>query len=191
MMYSKKALLLTAGVLGSSFIYASSADVSLTNDMIKGGVNLDVGPFALEAGGTNDVDENITSGYAGISVQDSESSGPLQVGIGARIYAVDTNWENEGSDSDNLTLAAALGGWYRYTVPQANRLSIYASGYYSPEVLAISNIEHMYTYEVRGEYMTAQNARAYVSYGKTVYVNDDGERRVSNKGIAVGVSVDF
>ena len=181
-----KAILLTAGILGSSIVNASSAGVSLTNNTVKGDLNLNMGTFGVEAGGTYDKDESTSTVYGGLSVEDSDPSGPLQVSIGARLYAIDADLDVE----DDLSFAIALGGWYRYTIPEANRLSVFGSLYYAPEVLSFSDLDHMYTYELRLEYMTMRNARAFISYGNTVLVYDEARKEV-NKGVAIGATVDF
>ena len=187
MNFTYKTLLLTAGILGASVVNASTAGVSLTNETVKGDVNLDLGSFGIDAGITHDKDESTSTAHLGLSVQDSDTSGPLQVGIGARLYAIDADLDNE----DDLSMALSLGGWYRYTIPQANRVSIYGSLYYAPEVLSFTNLDHMYTYEFRAEYMTMRNARAYIRYGKTVTIYDDNTRKESNKGLSIGATVDF
>ncbi|MBR7888430.1 hypothetical protein J9B83_05690 [Marinomonas sp. A79] len=185
--FTCKTLLLTAGLFSSSVIMASSAGVSLTNETVKGNVNLSMGSFGVNAGITRDDDADTSTAYAGVTVEDSDTSGPLQAGLGARVYAID---ENRADDND-FSMALSLGGWYRYTLPQANRVSIYGSLYYSPEVLSFGDLDHMYTYEFRGEYMTMRNARVYVSYGKTVTVYDDGSRNESDDNLAVGATVSF
>ncbi|WOD07351.1 YfaZ family outer membrane protein [Marinomonas sp. GJ51-6] len=185
-----KTLLLTVGLLGGSFVHASTAGVSLTNETVKGDVNLDMGSFGLNAGITNDIDTNSSTAHVGLTVQDSEGgNGPLEVGIGIRLYVVDTD---VGSDDDeDLSAALSLGGWYRYTLQQANRVSIYGSLYYSPEVLSFSNLSHTYTYDFRLEYITMRNARAYISYANTILIYDDDTRKEINKGFSVGANVDF
>ncbi|GAB3475951.1 YfaZ family outer membrane protein [Marinomonas epiphytica] len=184
-----KALVLGVGVLGASFTYASNASINMTNDRINGNANINLGSFTASAGGTYDEDADASTFYVGLGVEDSEGgSGPLQAGIGTRFYVIDTNTEDDDND---LALALGLGGWYRYTLPQANRLSIYGSAYYSPEILSITNLHHTYTYELRGEYMTMRNARAFIRYGKTVIVFDDGGHKELNTGLSVGASVDF
>ncbi|BFM48291.1 YfaZ family outer membrane protein [Marinomonas sp. THO17] len=185
-----KALFLTLGLLGSSIATAAStATVHLTNDTVQGDVNLDMGTFGLGGGVSYDKDESITAGYLGFNVQDSEgASGPLQIGIGARVYAVEAD---RTVDDDDIYTAIALGGWYRYTLQEANRVAIYGSGYYAPEVLSFTNLDHMYTYEFRLEYMTMRNARAFVRYGNTVIVFDDNSRKEANTGFAVGAEVEF
>ncbi|MEL0613726.1 YfaZ family outer membrane protein [Marinomonas arenicola] len=185
---TNKALLLTAGILSSSMVLASNAGVSLTNDLAKADVSLDMGPFALTAGGTHDSDDDTSSAYVGLNIQDTDTSGPLQIGLGVRVYALDNNLNGR---NDDVAVAAALGGWYRYTFPMANRLSIYGSAYYSPEVLSVSRLDHMYTYDVRGEYMTTQNTRVYIGYGSTVSVYTNDERRETSDGLSVGASVAF
>ncbi|SBS33926.1 YfaZ precursor [Marinomonas spartinae] len=188
MKLSNKALLLTAGLLSSSMVLASNVGVNLRNDLLKADASIDAGPFSIDAGGTHDADKDTSSAYAGLSIQDTDATGPLQVGLGARLYALDSNLKDENND---LALAVALGGWYRYTFPMANRLSIYASGYYSPEVLTISRLDHMYTYNARLEYMTTHNTRAFISYGATEAIYKNGERQRSNDGISVGANVVF
>ena len=188
MKLTHKVLLLTAGILSSSMVLASDADISLTNDLLKGNVNLDLGPFALSAGGNHDSDDDTSSAYIGLNVQDSDVSGPLQIGLGIRLYALDDNLKDK---NDDIAFAAALGGWYRYTLPMANRLSLYASGYYAPKILSVSRLDHMYTYDLRGEYMTTQNTRVYLGYGSTVSVYTNNERRETDNGFNIGASVNF
>ena len=183
-----KTLLLTAGILGSSLVNASTASVGLTNDTVKGDINLNMGTFGIDAGMSYDKDESLSTAHIGLNVEDSEGAGgPLEVGIGTRLYAIDADRKQE----DDLSLALALGGWYRYTLPEANRISIYGSLYYAPEVLSFTNLDHMYTYEFRAEYMTMRNARVYLSYGKTTAIYDDNSRIEANKGLSIGASVDF
>lgn len=188
MKLTNKALLLTAGVLSSSMVFASNAGLNLTNDKLKADVSIDAGPFSIDAGGSHDTDKDTSSAYAGLGIQDSDTSGPLQVGLGIRLYALDSDLKSEDND---LALAVALGGWYRYTFPMANRLSIYASGYYSPEVLTISRLDHMYTYDARIEYMTTHNTRAFINYGATEAIYKNGDRQKSSNGISVGANVVF
>jgi len=184
-----KTLLLTLGILGSSVVNASTAGVSLTNETVQGDVNLDLGSFGLNAGITHDSDENSSTGHVGLTVEDSEGAdGPLQVGLGVRLYVMDADLND---DENELSAALSLGGWYRYTLQQANRVSIYGSGYYSPQVLSFSNLDHMYTYDFRLEYMTMRNSRAYIRYGNTVIVYDDNSRKEINKGFSIGAVVDF
>ncbi len=188
MNHTYKTIFFTVGVLGSSLTYASTAAISLTNGTAKGDVNLNMGAFGVNAGITHDNDENSSLAHVGVTVEDSESNGPLQVGVGVRVYVIDADLDDDDSE---LSGAFSVGGWYRYTIPEANRLSIYSSIYYSPEVLSFSNLDHMYTYDFRLEYMATQNARTYINYGNTVVVYDDDSRKEINKGFSIGAQVDF
>ncbi|NVK74907.1 hypothetical protein C0J08_11070 [Marinomonas sp. CT5] len=184
---TNKALLLTAGILGSSLVNASTASVALTNETVKSDVNFNMGTFGIGAGVSYDKDESVTAAHIELGVEDSDTSGPLQVGLGARLYGIDADLEPD----DDISVALALGGWYRYTLPEANRLSIFGSLYYAPEVLSFKNLDHMYVYELRAEYMTMRNARAFISYGKTTVIYEDDSRKIANNGFSVGASVDF
>ncbi|MDE8603194.1 YfaZ family outer membrane protein [Marinomonas sp. RSW2] len=184
-----KTLLLTAGILGSSLVNASTASVALTNETVKGDASFDMGTYSVDAGFSYDKDESVTAGYLGLGIDDSDTNGPLQVGLGVRLYGIYADLKDDG----DVSAAIALGGWYRYTIPEANRLSIFGSLYYAPESLSLTNLDHMYVYELRAEYMTMRNARAFLSYGKTriVYENKIGTRKEVNNGFAIGATVDF
>lgn len=182
-----KSLLLTAGIFSASLVHASNAGVSLTNDTVKGDINYDMGGFGVNAGITRDDDTKTSKAHIGVTVEDADTSGPLQAGLGVRLYAVDADLDNQ----DDIAFALSLGGWYRYTLQDANRVSIYGSLYYAPQVLSFSNLDYMYTYDFRLEYMTMKNARAYVSYGRTVTIYEDGSRRDIDRGVSVGANVDF
>ncbi|MCB5160323.1 YfaZ family outer membrane protein [Marinomonas algarum] len=185
--FTCKALLMAAGILGSSVVAASSAGVSLTNETVKGDLNVNMGSFGLNVGLSRDDDTDSTTGYVGATIEDSDTSGPLQAGLGIRLNAIDNNRPND----NDLSLAVSLGGWYRYTLQKANRVSIYGSLYYAPEVLSFNDLDHTYNYEFRLEYMTMRNARAYVSYGETVTIYNDGSRKEINDGVAFGANVIF
>ncbi len=184
----QKTIIMTAGIMGSTLVAASTASVNMTNDKIQANVNLNMGPFGVNGGVTQDNKSEVTAGHIGVNIQDKDSSGPLEIGIGVRLNVVDADFDDE----DKFSVSLGLGGWYRYTLQDANRLSIYGSGYYSPEILSFSsNLERSYTYDFRLEYMTMRNARAYVRYGNNVMVYQDGTRREFNKGFSVGATVDF
>ncbi|MBJ7538228.1 YfaZ family outer membrane protein [Marinomonas transparens] len=189
MTQTKQALLIAAGILSSSWVLASSADLNLTNDKANAAVTLNIDKAAVSVGGMYDEGDNTSYVFMGLGVEDAEANGPLAVGIGLRGYAIDTD-RDSGRDT---SAAVGVGGWYRYTFPQANRLSLYASGYYSPQILTISNADHVYNYEARLEYMTMRNARAYIRYSKMVVVFDDANesRKELDHGFSIGASVDF
>ena len=188
MNHTYKTILLTASILGSSLTYASTAAISLTNETAKADVNLTLGAFGVNGGIIHDTEENSSVAHAGVTIEDRSGSGPLQSGVGIRVFAVDADVDN---DDDEISGAVAVGGWYRYTLPEANRLSIYSSVYYSPEVLAFSNLHHMYSYDFRFEYSPVENTRTFIQYGNTVIVYDDDSRKEINKGFSVGAEANF
>ncbi len=188
---TSKTLLLTAGVLSSSMALSSTASIDLTNDMLNTNVNIDHSTFTIDSGVTYDKSVNAFSARVGFGIQDKSITGPLRVGLGARIYALNSRLEDQRYSIHDIAVAAALGGWYRYIFPMANRLSIYASGYYSPSILTISRLDHMYIYAIRLEYMTMHNTRAFISYGATKATYKMGERQKFGAGISVGVNVAF
>lgn len=184
----KKILPLALGVVVAAQANADTFEGSLSNEAVKADVSLDQGTYFLDVGGMYHTDDG-KYGYVGAHIEDKDTAKdyPLQIGIGARLLAVDTK---KGADDDGM--AVGLGGFYRFTFPKANRFSVYGSLYYAPEVLSFQNIDNMYQAEIRGEYRTLRNARVFVRYGLTNVdldgYNSDAEM---NKSIGLGVVTYF
>ncbi|RDL45826.1 hypothetical protein DN730_01910 [Marinomonas piezotolerans] len=177
--------------LGACVSYQASASTfegSLSNEAIKADISIDQGTYFLDAGGMYHTNDG-TYGYVGAHIEDKDTAKdyPLQIGLGARLIAVDTKYDKDGEG-----LAVGLGGFYRFTFPKANRFSIYGSLYYSPTVLSFRNIENVYQTEVRAEYRTLRNARVFVRYGLTqVDLSSYNQDAEMNKSIGLGVVTYF
>lgn len=111
----------------------------------------------------------------------------IEVGVGARIRAVEGDLGSHDSG-----YAMGLGGYYRYTIPQANRVSLYASGYYYPSLFAYGDIKRQHEADLRAEYYATRNARIYLSYSvvKTEF-NDYNDTYKLDEGVHVGVAAYF
>ncbi|MFD1383969.1 YfaZ family outer membrane protein [Rhodanobacter aciditrophus] len=184
----KKILPLALGAAVAAQASANTFEGSLSNEAVKADVSIDRGSYFLDAGGMYHTDDG-KYGYIGAHIEDKDTAKdyPLQIGIGARLLAVDT----EVGDNDD-GVAVGLGGFYRYTFPKANRFSVYGSLYYSPQVLSFQNIENMYQAEIRGEYRTLRNALVFVRYGLTnVDLDDYSSDAEMNKSIGIGVVTYF
>lgn len=167
---------------------AHTVEGSLSNEAVKVDVSLDQGAYFFDFGGMYHSDDG-KYGYIGAHIEDKDLSEdyPVQIGIGARLMAIDTEY-----DVDNAGMAVGLGGFYRYTFPKANRFSVYGSLHYAPNVLSFENIDNMYQAEIRGEYRTLRNALVFVRYGLT---NVDLERYSKdaelNKSFGLGIVTYF
>jgi hypothetical protein len=186
-MQVKKLLAVVIGA-GAISAQASTFDGSLSNQSVKVDVSIDRKTYFLDTGAMYHTDDG-RYGYIGAHIEDTETTKdyPLQIGLAGRLVAVD----GEYSDNDE-GFAIALGGFYRYTFPKANRFSLYASAYYAPEVLSFTNVDYLYQGEVRGEYRTLRNARVFVRYGQTgVKFTSFEDVAEMNSEVALGVVATF
>lgn len=188
MTLKKTTLAILSGLFFSMSASASTFEGSLSDESVKADVSLSQSTYFLDAGGMYHTTDG-SYGYLGAHIEDTETKKdyPLQIGLGSRLLFIDGNLGNNDSG-----LAVALGGFYRYTLPKANRFSLHASFYYAPQVLSFENIDNLYQAEVRGEYRTLRNARVFVRYGATSVnyskYNDDHKM---NNGLGIGISANF
>lgn len=179
--------LILGAVISAQATAETNVEGSLSNDAVKLDVSLNQGRYFFDFGGMYHSDDG-KYGYIGAHIEDLDTAKdyPVQIGLGARLLAVDTEY-----DVDNAGSAIALGGFYRYTFPKANRFSVLGSLYFSPKVLSFQNIDNLYQAEIRGEYRTLRNARVFLRYGLTsVDLERYGDVDM-NKGVAIGVAATF
>lgn len=185
----KKVLPLVLGAVVSMQVSAQSTlEGSLSNSAAKVDVSLDQGKYFLDLGAMYHSDDG-KYGYIGAHIEDTQRSQdyPVNMGMGARFIAVDTNYE-----VDDAGMALALGGFYRYTFPKANRFSVVGSLYYAPKVLSFQNIDSLYQAEIRGEYRTMHNAKVFLRYGLTSVNLDNYDENVDmNKSFGIGMLTTF
>lgn len=183
MSFNKYAIGFTLGLL-SVGANASSVSGTLSDDTAKFNASLSIEPVEVEVGGLY-LSDGGKSGYIGAMVVDKAD--PIEVGVGARIRAVEGDLGSHDSG-----YAMGLGGYYRYTIPQANRVSLYASGYYYPSLFAYGDIKRQHEADLRAEYYATRNARIYLSYSvvKTEF-NDYNDTYKLDEGVHVGVAAYF
>lgn len=188
-MSMKKLLPIVLGATLSLSAFASDTiEGSLSSDAVKVDASLDQGKFFFDVGGMYHSDDG-KYGYIGAHIEDIDTAKdyPVQIGLGLRLMAINTEYA-----VNNSGMSVALGGYYRYTFPKANRFSVLGSLYYSPQVLSFQNIDSMYQMEVRGEYRTLRNALVFLRYGFTSVDLDGANGDVDmNKGIGIGISTTF
>ncbi len=183
MNFHKYAIGLTIGVL-SIGVNASSVSGTLSDDTAKFNASLSIEPIEVEVGGIY-LSESGKSGYVGAMVVDKAD--PIEVGIGGRVRAVEGDL---GAGDSGYALG--FGGYYRYTIPQANRVSLYASGYYYPGLFAYGDIKRQHEADLRAEYYATRNARVYLSYSVVkVEFADYSDKYKLDEGVHVGVAAYF
>ncbi|MFT2111460.1 YfaZ family outer membrane protein [Marinomonas sp. 2405UD68-3] len=188
MMFTKWSVSIATGLFLSMGLSAATFEGSLSDQSIKADISISQDSYFLDIGGMHDTEEG-SYGYIGAHIEDTDTSEdyPVQIGLGARLLAVDADLN--GSDSG---IVIGLGGFYRYTLPKANRFSLYGEFYYAPQVLSFENVDDLYQAEVRGEYRTLRNAKVFVRYGLTSidFSKFDSNHKM-NKSFGLGISLDL
>lgn len=183
MSFNKYAITFTLGLL-SLGANASSVSGTLSDDTAKLNASLSMEPVEIEAGALY-LSDGGQSGYVGVMVVDKAD--PIEVGVGARVRAL----EGDLGAGDS-GYAMGLGGYYRFTIPQANRVSLYASGYYYPGLFSYGDVKRQHEADLRIEYYATRNARIYFSYSviKTEF-EDHNDKYTLDEGVHVGVAAYF
>jgi hypothetical protein len=183
MSFNKYAITFALGLL-SVGANASSVSGTLSDDTAKLNASLSIDPVEVEAGALY-LSEGGKSGYVGVMIVDKAD--PIEVGVGARMRAVEGDLGVNDSG-----YAIGLGGYYRYIIPQANRVSLYASGYYYPGLFTYGDMKRQHEADLRVEYYATRNARIYFSYSvvKTEF-NDYSEKYTLDEGVHFGVAAYF
>jgi len=172
--------------LASTSVFAADADISLTNDSVKGQANF----F-----GTNS-DMQLGAGYTyheggrHIGNIDFHAQGrtalgnlPTTAGLGLR----GIGWEDDSLDGG----AVGLGGFATVNIPDVPGLSFTGGLHYAPSILSFGDSDAMTSLELRGSYRVIRNAEVFVGYR---YLNTDFEGRGDldlDEGVLAGMKLFF
>jgi hypothetical protein len=123
---------------------------------------------------------------AGLHLVDDAVGGrePFTVGLGGRLYFVDTDANLSGS-------ALALGAFFRYVVPNYNRFALGGNLHYAPGVTSFGDADKFYELGLRAEYRVLRRASVYVGV-RRVRMDFEGAGSASiDRGINVGIGIEF
>jgi hypothetical protein len=176
------ALLLCTGAI------ADELDLSFNSDAIRAIYTRDFQSNELtwDAGIIHHTDNGyVVTGSLFISGLASDGNSPLQAGLGARTGLVD------GDDSGQTGVPLAVGGYLKYTLPNFDRISIRADGWYAPDVLSIKDLDKYEDYTIRVAYNLLRNADVYVGarYVKAEFDNDSEQH--FDTGMNIGMNLRF
>ncbi|MDI9244954.1 YfaZ family outer membrane protein [Marinobacter sp. CHS3-4] len=145
--------------LASSSAFAADADISLTNDSVKGQANFFETTSDMQLGAGYTYHE----GGRHIANLDFHAQGrtalgnlPTTAGLGLR----GLGWEQDGADGG----AIGLGGFATINVPTVPGLSFTGSLHYAPSILSFGDSDDMTSLELRGSYRVIRNAEVFVGY---------------------------
>ncbi len=181
------ALVFYAGIV-SAQTTARAFDISLNGDMVDAGFTWRLGDRKLlaDVGWLHNQDRGDVVG-GGIHLVDAASTGddPLQAGMGLRALYI--NPELSGASGT----AVALGGFVRYSLPNANRFNVGAHGYYAPDVVAFSDLTEFYELGARVGYNVLRDGDVFLGV-RTVKAEFEGAGRLSlDSGLHIGFEFRF
>ena len=115
----------------------------------------------------------------------ANSGTPLQAGLGLRLVYTNT----DEVDFDGMSLA--LGGFFRYTLPNANRFNIGGAVYYAPDVVSFGDQSEYYEIGLRLGYNVIRDADVYIGIREIEAEYDDAGSFEFDSSVHVGFEFRF
>ncbi|ODC04807.1 hypothetical protein BFW38_15980 [Terasakiispira papahanaumokuakeensis] len=174
---------------GATPVWAASVDANINDTSIQAelesGVssmpNLSINGGILYSEDHDDFDSLVgTLGVQGIETDNAT----YRAGLGARLYAYDAD-DFDGS-------ALAFGGFLYRTIPNFQRMSVGAYGWYAPQVTSFGDTEKLYEYGARVAIRAIQNTDVYLGYRYLgVEQEDGGFDDDLDSGLNIGFRMNF
>ncbi len=123
--------------------------------------------------------------HAGLEVRDEAGTRVpgLEVGVGGRF--------NLAGQGGTEVFAFALGGEMRYRLPQAERFALAGEFYYAPDIVTFLDARSYSTWALQAEYEILPQARIHAGYRRFEARTVGGRYVDLDKGVRVGVEVEF
>lgn len=167
-------------------VAALSVDLNLSDDAaeLKVGNKARDGMLETQFSFLHEQNRGDIAGLALHMVDDANPGGaPLKVGIGGRAMFVDTDGPNGGG--------LALGGHFRFTLPDMDRLGIGGEFYYAPSIVSGGDLDRHLQWSLRGEYQILRQANVYIGYRQArPSFEDSGSFRLDS-GLHAGLRLEF
>ena len=180
-------LCLLAG-LASAQTTGKALDVNLNNDAVRLGFSWRLGDpsYLAELGWLYSQDKgDVIHGSFHLVDAASGSGTALQAGLGVRV--VHTRTDPSVFNGTSL----ALGGFARYTFPDANRYNIGGYGYYAPDVTSFGDQSEYYEVGVRVGYSIVRDGDVYLG-GRRIQAKYKGSGRYTfDSGLHLGFELRF
>lgn len=181
-------VLVVASCWLSSVVSAAELDLNLNDDAVRLTYAWDVPNrnLKMDAGWLNHQDRGDIL-HLGLHLTGEASGGaqPVLGGLGGRIVYVDADRFNTSAT------ALALGGFLRYTLPQYDRINLYAHGYFAPDVLSFGDGEQYQEIEARVGYNVLRDADVYIGVRYASVGFDFGGDATIDNGFIVGIQLRF
>ncbi|MBT8092286.1 MAG: YfaZ family protein [Gammaproteobacteria bacterium] len=163
-------------------------DVNLNGDAVRLGFAWRLGDpsYLAELGWLYSQDEGDVVHASFHLVDAASGSGTaLQAGLGVRLVYTRT----DPSILDGTALA--LGGFARYTLPNANRYNIGAYGYYAPDITSFGDQSEYYELGVRAGYSVLRDGDVYLGLRRIEAKYKGFGRFTLDNGLHIGLELRF
>lgn len=191
-MKAYRVLLALASCLLAGLASAQSADraldINLNDDAVRLGFAWPPGgaSYRADLGYLHNQDRgDIVHGGFHLVDAAANSGTPLQAGLGLRLVYTNT----DPVDFDGFSLA--LGGFFRYTLPNANRFNIGGAVYYAPDVVSFGDQSEYYEIGLRLGYNVIRDADVYIGIREIEAEYDDAGSFEFDSSVHVGFEFRF
>ena len=173
--------------LAAAPAFAADADLSLTNNSVKGQIDFFNSNSDIQMGTGYTYHQGSRSIFnLDFHAQGRTAIGNLPTTAGIGVKAI-------GWDDDNLDGGAlGLGGFATVNIPRVPGLSMTGSLHYAPSILSFGDSDNMTALELRASYRVIRNAEVFGGYR---YINTDlqGYPRDINldEGVMAGMKIYF
>lgn len=174
--------------LASAQTTGKGLDVNLNNDSVRLGFTWRLGDprYLANLGWLYNQDKGDVV-HASFHLVDAASGTgtALQAGLGVRVVHTRTD------PSTTSGTALALGGFARYTLPNANRYNISGYGYYAPDVSSFGDQTEYYEVGVRAGYSVIRDGDVYLGLRRIESKYKNVGRFTFDSGLHIGFEFRF
>ncbi|MEL7298646.1 MAG: YfaZ family outer membrane protein, partial [Pseudomonadota bacterium] len=115
----------------------------------------------------------------------SPGANPVIGGLGGKIFVIDPDALNVDA------VVLGIGGYLRYTMPQYDRINVYAHAYIAPDVLSFGDGDRFHEVEARIGYNVLREADVYVGLRNISASFDNGAELTVDTGLIAGIQLRF
>jgi len=115
----------------------------------------------------------------------SDGENPLEAGLGLRSGYVD------GDGPDQSGIPVAVGAFFRYALPNMDRVSVRGDAWIAPDVLSLGDLDKYEDLSVRLQYALLREADIFIG---ARYLNaefSNGSRALIDNGLNAGFNIRF
>ena len=115
----------------------------------------------------------------------SPGANPVIGGLGGKILVIDPDALNVDA------VVLGIGGYLRYTMPQYDRINVYAHAYIAPDVLSFGDGDRFHEVEARIGYNVLREADVYIGLRNISANFDNGAELTVDTGLIAGIQLRF